>query len=91
MIFVANSISFMTRNLSRFIEEDLSDFITCSAGGYKPECTSLEERLMEGDVTAATLLNGMSAILLTLISWANLLFVVQLSDLKTLYNKFCKS
>lgn len=89
MIFVANSISFMTRNLGRFIEEDLSDYISCSAGGFKPECTSLEERLMEGNVTAAAILNGMSAMLLILMTWANLLFVVQLSDLKALYNKLC--
>jgi len=90
MIFVANSISFMTRNLGHFIEEDLSDFITCSAGGFKPQCTPLEERLMEGDVTTSTILNGISAMLLILITWANLLFVIQLSDLKALYNKlFC--
>jgi len=39
----------MTNSIGHFTD-DLSAFI-CAAGGYRPECKSIEEKLMQGDRT----------------------------------------
>ena len=85
---LTNSLSFMLRNFNHFTEQ-FSVFIACSAGGYRAKCAPIAKRLTEG-TTDALILIIISNVFYAFVSWANLFFVIQISDIKALFNKLLK-
>jgi len=85
IITLTNSLSFMLRNFDHF-RKDFSIFIACSAGGYRAQCMPLARRLTDG-ATDVLILTIISNVLFAFVSWANLVFVIQIADLKVLFNK----
>ena len=84
-MLITHSFSYLLRASNGSLQ-DLFDFIICSIGGYRTECIPSEERVQEGDMIGVTLLL-ISHTSLSFVSWGNLFFVIQFSDLKTFVNK----
>ena len=66
------------------IMESASALVSCTAGGDRPECEMLKESLRE-DLNAQLAFSWIGRTFQALIPWFNLLFVIQVSDVKTLY------
>jgi len=86
IISLTNFISFQLRNANNFAD-DFSSYISCTAGGYKFECEPLKDNLMNGEANLGLALYWIGFTFLATISWANLFFVIQVSDLKALIKK----
>jgi len=89
IVLFTNSHSLFLRRFSRIVEQTHS-FVACSAGGYRPECDPLKEELMQGETTVFLILHWISLTLFACISWVNLFFAVNISDVKAILNKLFK-
>jgi len=88
-VSLTNFISFLLRNANNF-SEDLASYISCAAGGYKPECEPLKDNFMSGEANISLGLYWIAFTFLATTSWVNLFFVIQLSDLKALIKAMFK-
>ena len=86
---MSNAMSFQLRNFDEYTD-DLNDFFICSAGGYRPKCKPIGEELRH-DGRLALVLTWIAITLLALLSWVNLFFVIQISDIKNFTNKVFKN
>ena len=86
IISLTNFISYHLRNVNNF-SEDLASYISCTAGGYKSECEPLKDNLMNGKANVSLALYWIAFTFLATTSWANLFFVIQVSDLNALIKK----
>ena len=88
-VSLTNFISFLLRNANNF-SEDLASYISCTAGGYRPECEPLKDNLTNEESKLSLALYWIAFTFLATTSWVNLFFVIQLSDLKALINAMFK-
>ena len=70
--------------------EDFSIYISCTAGGIKLECETIRESIQE-DLYDDLVISLISYVVLALITWFNLFFVIQASDVIALYKYFFAS
>ena len=85
IVLLTNGIGSFIRNFDHYIDDDISAFVSCSAGGYKENCEPLAEKMIQ--ISPTLVLNWIANIMFAFITWANLLFVVRMSDLKAWFNK----
>jgi len=86
---MSNAMSFQLRNFDEYADE-LNDFFICSAGGYRPKCEPIGEELRH-DGRLSLVLTWIAITLLALVSWVNLFFVIQISDIRNFTNKVFKN
>ena len=72
------------------IMENISAFISCTAGGMEAECETTREALQE-DINSNLVLVCFGYAVLALVQWVNLVFVIQSSDVKAVYKKLVDS
>ena len=70
--------------------EDFSTYISCTAGGIKLECETIRESIQE-DLYDDLVVSLISYLVLALVTWFNLFFVIQSSDVVALYKYFVHS
>ena len=71
------------------IMESASALVSCTAGGNRPECEMLKESLRQ-DLNAQLAFSWISRTFQAFSPWFNLLLVIQVSDVKTLYKNIIR-
>ena len=70
--------------------EILENYITCSIGGYRPECDVYRKKI-ETITWPSYYLGLASTLLLCSITLSNLTYVLQITEIKNVISKLCKS
>ena len=72
------------------VNEQLQNYVSCSLGGYKPECDTYRKKI-ENITWPSYYLDLASTLLLCSITLSNLTYVLQIIDIKKLFSKLFKS
>ena len=72
------------------VSKEVRNYFSCSAAGYKPECEAFRERI-ESLTWPGYYLELISLSLLCSITLSNLMYILQIEDIKMFIVKLCKS
>ena len=70
--------------------EQLQNYVSCSVGGYKPDC-DIYRRKIENITWPSYYLDLASTLLLCSVTLSNLTYVLQIIDIKKIFSKLFKS
>lgn len=68
------------------VVENISNFTTCSAGGYRTECDVYRENL-NNNLTPTIVFDLISTLFLSFVNIVNLFYVLQYRDIKEAFKK----